>query len=415
MPDNYEQLIYGFIYLQKASLNGTIPEFSYVGIDWNLFIDLSIRNKCGVLFNNAISKNPQFYGIPNEILDRWNRRSKNEFMISYKMYYEFVRVMKAIDKNNVRAIVLKGYALAVLYTGIFQRYSSDLDLKFENQDREIVHSLLTGELEFVFDEANSKDNVSIYYSKWLKIEAHFTLWEDYQGENTEVLKSEKLDDPTTLTKVKITDDLSITTLGVTEHLILQMFHIIKHYIVEGIESRYFCDIALFVNRYIDDIDFNRFYQVFKKMNFEDFCLVYFSECIKYFDMDKRALQGRNMKSPEDELSFFRDIIFLGKRDLSDRAEYSLLGILSPYVNGGKITEDSKGKRALQALFPSAKNIDQKYSYCKKYPVLLPVAWGHRAIRTVFFKITKGGKVYGAKKKLQESEYRIQMMKNSKLI
>ena len=36
------------------------------------------------------------------------------------------------------------------------------------------------------DDADSKDNVSIYYSDKLKIEAHFTLWEDYQGENTEI-------------------------------------------------------------------------------------------------------------------------------------------------------------------------------------------------------------------------------------
>ena len=319
MQENFEQLIYGFIYLQKASINGLIPKYSYEGIDWNLLMDLSIRNKCGVLFNNVVSKNSSFYCIPNDILNRWSTKSKEEFLASYDMFSEFVRVIKAFDKNNIRMIVLKGYALAILYPSIFQRYSSDLDLKFDKEDRKIVHSLLTSELDFVFDEADSKDNVSIYYNDALKIEAHFTLWEDYQGENTEILKSEKLDDPSTLIKVRITDDLSITTLGVTEHLILQMFHIIKHYIVEGIESRYFCDIALFVNRYIEDIDFNRFYQVFNKMNFEDFCLVYFSECIKYFDMDKRALQGRNMKFPEDELSFFRDIIFLGKRDLNDQA------------------------------------------------------------------------------------------------
>ena len=44
-------------------------------------------------------------------------------------------------------------------------------------------------------------------------------------------------------------------------------------------------------------------------------------------------------------------------------------------------------------------------------MLLPVAWVHRAFRTVYFKLTKGGKVYGAGRKLKESEYRIQMMRN----
>ncbi len=415
MLDNSEKFVYEYIGLQKAALTEVPPEIDYKNCDWELLIRLSIRNKCTVLLNNAVNKESSFYGIPQGKLDMWNKISQKEFIISYSMFLEFVKVMETLNKNGISAIVLKGYVLGVLYPNILQRYSSDIDLKFDNKDRETVDKLLTGELGFMLDDADSKENVAIYYNNVLKIEAHFTLWEDYQGRNTEILCEERLDDPKTLIDVKITDNLSVTTLGVTEHLILQMFHIIKHYILEGIESRYFCDIALYVNKYIDVIDFDRFYRVFRDMNFEDFCVVYFSECIKYFNMDKRALNEREQKFPEDEAAFFRDIIYLGKRDLNDHAEYSLLGILSPYVNGGKKTEENKILRIIQTLFPSAKDIDQKYGYCKKYSALLPIAWVHRALRTIYFKITKKDKVYGAGKKLQESEYRIRMMKNVMLL
>ena len=415
MTQNSRKFVNEYIELQRSALTGETPQIGYEDCDWSKLIDLSMRNKCGILYNNALNKNISYYGIREDILNNWNMVSKKEFLISYDMFTEFTNVMNAFEKAGIRAVVLKGYVLAALYPSIFQRYSSDLDLKFEKADRTKAHDLLTKELGFIRDDANSKDNVSIYYSDKLKIEAHFTLWEDYQGENTEILKNEMLDNPETLKKVDITDELSVLTLGTTEHLILQMFHIIKHYIVEGIESRYFCDIALFVNKYYDEIDFGRFYDVFRRMNFEDFCVVYFSECIKFFDMDKGALCGREIRFPDDETAFWQDIIYLGKRDLNDNAEYSLLGILSPYVNGGKKPEQSKSRRILQALFPSAKDIDQKYAYCKSYPILLPVAWVHRAVRTIFFKVTKKDKVYGAKKKLEESEYRIQMMKNSKLL
>ena len=122
-----------------------------------------------------------------------------------------------------------------------------------------------------------------------------------------------------------------------------------------------------------------------------------------------------MKFADNEYEFFKDIIFLGKEDLSDNASYSLLGILSPYVNGGKKAETNRGKRILDALFPSVQNIDDKYSYCKKVPALLPVAWVHRAIRTIYFKLTKGNSVYGVKDKIEKSEYRIRMMRNAGII
>ncbi len=62
------------------------------------------------------------------------------------------------------------------------------------------------------------------------------------------------------------------------------------------------------------------------------------------------------------------IVFVGKRDLSDNSSYSLLWILSPYVNGKKETDEKKGIE-----------------------------------------------VYGVRDKIKGSEYRIRMMKNSKII
>lgn len=406
-----EKFIYQFMELQKMSLGLGEEDANFDNPDWDMLIWLSKRNKCEVLFNNVVSKNPERFHIEPEILKKWDADSKKEFLDAYNMFNEFKRVMDILRENDITPIILKGYTLAALYPSIFQRFSSDLDIKLEPEDKLKVRKILTEDLEFTWNEADSKENVDLYYNANLLIEAHFTLWEDYEGENIGILRDEKLDDSGTLIDVEVTDGLSVRTLGITEHLIVQMFHIVKHYILEGIESRYFCDIAFYINKYQDEIDYDRFWNVFERMHFDEFCVIYFTECIRHFKMTSKALDGRVEKLPEDEQAFLNDIIFLGKRDINDMADYSLLGILSPYVNGGKKTAESKKGRALQALFPSVQNIDKKYSYCKKYPVLLPVAWVHRACRTIFFKLTKGEKVYGAGKKLKESEYRIQMMKN----
>jgi hypothetical protein len=408
-------LVEQFIKLQKYAVDGIRPEISYDKCDWGTLIALGWLNKCGVLLNNAINKDPAFFKVEGSLMDKWNKAAKKEFFDSYNKFSEFKNVISCFQEEGIKAIVLKGYVLAALYPDLFLRYSSDLDLKLSPEDKDKVHEILTGRLGFSYNEADSKNNVKLYSHNGLKIEAHYTLWEDYHGENIDILIKEKLDDADTLIQAPITDDVTVWTLGPTEHLILQMFHIIKHYIVEGIESRYFIDIALFVNQYKDNIDFQRFYRVFEEMGFEKFCAVYFTKCIEYFGMDESVLPKVDRVYPEDEKAFLYDIVFVGKKDLSDRSSYSLLGILSPYVNGKKETGEKKEHRILQALFPSSKDIDDKYSYCKKYHFLLPIAWIHRAFRTIYFKLTKGNKVYGVKDKIAGSQYRIKMMKNSKIL
>ncbi|MCR5772118.1 MAG: nucleotidyltransferase family protein [Butyrivibrio sp.] len=415
MDKNKELLVRHFIGLQGYALNNARPGISYNDCDWETLISLGWMNKCGALFNNAVNKDPEYFNVEKSLMDKWNRMVKKEFIYSYNKFSEFKKVITCFNREGIQAIVLKGYVLAVLYPDIFSRYSSDLDVKFAPRDKDRVHEILTKELGFGYNEADSKNNVQLYSNDNLSIEAHYTLWEDYHGDNIDVLLKEKLDDADTLIQVTISDDISVWTLGPTEHLILQMFHIIKHYIVEGIESRYFTDIALFINRYKDSIDFNRFFRVFRQMKFDNFCAVYLTKCIEYFGMDESVLSKEDRVYPEDDMEFLSDIVFVGKRDLSDKSSYSLLGILSPYVNGKKETGEKKGSRVLQALFPSVNDIDDKYSYCKKFHFLLPIAWVHRAIRTIYFKLTKGSEVYGVKDKIKGSEYRIRMMKNSKIL
>lgn len=415
MNSNKALLTKQFIRLQRYALDNKKPEISYVGCDWETLISLGGLNKCGALLNNAVNKDPDYFDIDKEVLKKWNEKAKKEFLDSYNRFSEFKRVYSCLQEEGIRAVVLKGYVLAVLYPDIFSRYSSDLDIKLDPKDKDRVHELLTQKLGFSYNEADSKNNVKLYMHGNLLIEAHYTLWEDYHGDNIDVLIKEKLDDEGTLVKVPITDDVAVWTLGHTEHLILQMFHIIKHFIVEGIESRYLIDIALFVNKYKDEIDFKRFFRVFKEMNFDNFCAVYFTKCIEYFGMDENVLAKEDRVYPEDEAAFLQDIVFAGKRDLEDNSSYSLLGILSPYVNGKKDAGDKKGGRILHTLFPSVSDIDDKYAYCKKYHFLLPIAWIHRAFRAIYFKLTKGNKVYGVKDKITGSEYRIRMMKNSKIL
>ncbi len=417
MTDNREMVIQ-LIELQRRGLGLKKNDINYDGCDWEMLIKHSYRNKTSTLINNAVNKNRNDYDIDDKLLANWNNMARQLFFRGIRQLTRYKEIMKLLQDNGIRPIVLKGYALAELYPDIIQRYSSDLDIKFDSSDRSKVTELFIS-FGLKYDTEDSKENVYIFYDASISIEAHFTLWEDYEGRNIEVLKRERLDDPKSVIPIQLGDNSADGqygyTLGVTEHLILQMFHVIKHFILEGIEIRYMVDLTLFINKYVSEIDFERFWRVMSEMDFEKYTVTYFSECIKYFDMDSKALGGRKYRLADDEYAFLNDMMMVGKQSLDDTSSFSLLGILGPYVNGGKKPALDKKGRVLDALFPSAENIDKKYSYCKKYHFLLPLAWVHRAFRTIFLKITRGNKVYGASDKIKGAEYRISMMQNAGLL
>ena len=409
--------INGFLELQRRGLKLEKRDFDFSDINWEIIMTLSIINKSCILVNNVVNDSSSDYNIPESVLNSWNNRSKLEFMKSARQVNRYKQIALALRDNGIKGIVIKGYALATLYPDLFQRYSGDLDIKFDKADKGKVKKVFT-DLGLVQNEEDSKENVYIFYDNTICIEAHFTLWEDYEGQNIDILRQEKLDDEDTIIPLYIsgtTEESFGYTLGITEHLILQMFHVIKHFILEGIEDRYMMDLSLYINRYYDQIDFIRFWDVMKRMEFEDYTVIYFSECIKYFELDNRALCGREYHLARDEEAFLGDMLMVGKRSFDDESNFSMLGILSPYVNGGKKLAVNKTGRILDTLFPSAKDIDAHYSYCKKFKILLPLAWIHRVFRTIYFKATKGNRVYGAVDKIKGAEYRISMMKNAGML
>ena len=408
-----DRIIEQFMNLMRESMGMPGYITDYAGCDWNRMLRLSFMNKEAVLFDNVINDKADVYAIDQDTRQKWDELAYRDFFCTTLQLSAVADVLNQFNEKGITAIVLKGIVLSALYPEATMRPFNDLDIKLSPEDRDNVRQILE-QMGFEIQKEQCKNNVDIYRSSSLMIEAHFTLWEDYGGHNVEVLRNEKLDAAPSLIRIEAFG-CNIITLGVTQHLILQMFHIAKHFMVEGIEARYFLDITLFVQKYHNQIDFDYFWNVMKKLSFEDFTVIYFSECIKWFDMPQEALLNRRKAFPADENAFLKDIIFVGKQNPDDRINFNLLGILAPYVNGEKHVARSKKGRALQAIFPSVSEIGENYAYCWKHRWLLPAAWFHRIGHALVLKAFHRNEVYGAGEKIAAAEYRINMMQNAGLL
>lgn len=320
------------------------------------------------------------------------------------------KIISEARKRGIKAILFKGLVLANLYKSTELRTSSDTDI-LTDRDNEREFVKLLSELGYVKIEEKSKDEVYNYYNEEYKhlVELHFCLWEDFKGIKLDVLEKLNLESKTIEVVV---DDMQLTTLNENAHLTYMMFHLIKHYILEGANLRFLLDMSMFVNRYEDRIDWQAFFAGIEALEYTEFTKNIFAIMERYMSMSRKVLEEY---FTENLNVIIDDLINAGMRG-SSHGGFQMLGIMTPYLTGESVSAKSGVKGKLSIIFPSVKALDAKrFWYAKRLPVLLPIAWVHKWINFVIFKMKNKGKTYSAKEKLNAAENRIRLLKESGLI
>ena len=292
--------------------------------------------------------------------------------------YELRRVLMEADANDLQVTVFKGIVLANLYPEPSLRISSDADLLIPEAQRDKMEDMLL-HLGYRKIENESKKHVPVYAvnngQSSLTIELHDRLWEDYEGKQAEILKSLNLDNPNSFIRQNISM-VPITTLGYNEHLIYQIFHIAKHFFFEGITFRYITDIALYINSFSEKIDFDFVRKNLQRLHYETIYDIIITICQKYLGMAKKAPIPKDVD--EKVMNEFLDEV-LAIREKDSVKNWETINFLSTYFMRTTGVKSSKFQQRRKQIFPLPSELNQKYHYAKKCPLLLPIAWIHRTI------------------------------------
>ena len=259
---------------------------------------------------------------------------------------------------------------------------------------------------------DSKEMVPVYVHPFRnhKIELHFSLWEDYEGYQMELLDSMQLTREESLIKIKI-GNADAWTLSPTNHLIFQMFHIIKHFVVQGIGTRYMLDITCFVNHHLNELDKDMFWSCMEQLHYTDFCIHYFRLCIKYLNLKQDILPNHDCPDDlEKQDKLLSDMMAFSNRE---KADYKVITLMSPYLEGRETRSGGSVMRKLRLIFPKPDVLQDDFAYAKKHHILLPIAWVHKWGRFVKNRLT--GKSTSAVNKLEEADSRIAIMQEMKLL
>lgn len=251
-----------------------------------------------------------------ELLKLWKEEATQNILREYQKIPLLQRITELAYKNKIPVIFFKGLILADLYPAIGLRTSGDTDIyvdrKYEQEMRHFLH-ICGYEQECKLNQ----NNVITYYYRQNnmdvhKIELHFSLFEDLEGEEISILTSMNL---TAVEKCipLVCCGVQTLSMGHTEHLIYQMFHMVKHFLEQGIPMRYMLDIALFCNHYEQEIDIPYFWEVMEQLGYVVFTECFFSICQEYFDLNKKFMENRKFETKWLQQAMEEDFLFFGAR------------------------------------------------------------------------------------------------------
>lgn len=313
--------------------------------------------------------------IDKETLESWKKQTFMSNIYQINHIKQISNVLSIFNDKNIPVIVLKGLVIRDLYPKSELRTMGDADILVHEKDMETVINILNS----LGYEEESRNTYHIEFEKGNShIEVHWLLTNEgmFKGMdefNNHIWSNTK--------KVKIGESNALSMCD--EDLLLYLcIHMAKHFINSGFGIRQVCDVFLLVDQRNKFIDWNRFMIKAKRSGIDKFTMSIFAICNKLFGMSIPDELEQYKIREEKNINLIIDAIFAnGVHGHSDKIAIRAKQ-LAYENNNNKASIIASFRRV---YFPSSDKLGDKYGYAKKYKLLLPVAWIHRFVNTIFRK------------------------------
>ena len=356
--------------------------------DWEVIHTLACKGKVVALTflkaRDAISyvmdENPATKDELTKLLKKWESETLYVACSQIIKNHEIIRIIKILNKKSIVPLVFKGIVLSDLYNEDWQRFSADADILANDKYYDICNVL--SEEHYIHDDINSKENVAVYKKGNVTFEIHKRLWEDYDNDIIKALERYEVGDIGNSHLIKI-DKALMYTMNPIKHLYYLFFHLIKHISYTGTSIRSIMDISLFMQRYSLEIDFTQFVTQMQQLGYSQCAKAVFSICKEFFELDEDLIPVEFTGDSEYAQVMLQRMYENGAitgynmdyNDTSMSVAYQV-----SYTEGYHYNKHLS--IYMKMLFPGRYNLGPDYVYARNNPLLLPVAWIHRALHNI---------------------------------
>lgn len=283
-------------------------------------------------------------------------------------------VIKKLEELGVECCLLKGAAISHLYKDSECRVSGDTDILIKPSDEEKTKKLLLGMGYQLKERAANDHHLSAIHPVGGLLEAHVMLYS--KTTQTVVFNGKNLySEP--WAKINI-NGYDYNILGINDGLMYLTAHYIKHLVNEGGGVRQMMDLLLYMEKYKEEIDFEKYNGTLKELNYDGLVDVIKTIGAKYFGFDyeivNEELADKLLSDSEEGgiFGFETDV----RKNFYD-AYCDRRTTMSKYQH--KIYMSLNGERSIwNRIFLSSVELVNIWGigYAKN-KFLVPVAWVHR--------------------------------------
>ena len=332
--------------------------------DWGKLLELArIHSVIGIVGymgrKYAICPDPQYSA-------GFRRLCMSTISLFSRRHAHALDIVRQLEQAGIDHILMKGFVLREYYPVPELRTFTDIDLVIRPEDRAKSHQLM---LSLGFTVKDDWEPVYSYYRGDEYYEIHTQIMEvdvsekaDYRGYFAKAWEHAR---PVSQHSFRFTPEF---------HFLYMLTHIAKHIHSAGAGIRLYLDVAAFVRRHGDTLDWQWIEQELQDLKLYDFARVVLGAAERWFGTGMPFSFG---PVPEETLRDF--------------TEFTLeAGVFGHHNRDGALAkmkhqqQDDSGSRAallLRQLFPKAETIQTRYTYLQDKPWLLPAAWIHRLVKT----------------------------------
>lgn len=298
---------------------------------------------------------------------------------------ELESIIYELNKNRIYHLPLKGAIIRKLYPFLEMRNMCDLDIFIEKENLESVKKVLI-DLGYKFEDEGGTHDVYVK-PPFMNIEIHKKMLDDdfdnfnYYGD--------------VMNKVIKKEYSYLLSFSNEDLYIYNILHAGKHFSNGGTGLRILLDIYYLCNSYID-LDFNYINKELKKINLDTFANA-------LLNLSKKIFKKEILNTDEELLLDF----IIDSGTYGNLTHSSTRGIINN--QDGKI---SKFKFILKRIFPSLKQLKQRYPILQRHPLLTPLYWFKRLFSVLFNRKRREGYISGIN---NIDEMKIQQIKRIKEI
>lgn len=386
-----------FLEALKASLKGESVEWSSAELSFEEFSQLyqlaNIHNVLSMIFestfNCEVAKQmpPQFM--------RTYRRNVIQLIAQQTMKsLGFQELSDHLRSNDIKPCVVKGIVCRNLYPNPDARVSGDEDVFILEEQFRICHKVLADygmilaepelETEIVYEVPFFKPGTPLYIELHKHMfppesEAYGNLNRFFDGIHNRAEKPHKGE--CGLIEEEINGS-KFLTMNHTDHLLYLILHSFKHFLHSGFGIRQVCDINLYATAYGVDIDWEYILSCLEEVRADLFAAAMFVIGEKYLTFDSvKACYPDFWKSIKvDETAMLEDLLdsgVFGQSDMSRKHSSNITLNAMIADKRGKKVRTNKIQTAIRAICLPASSLSRRFTYLKRMPFLLPIAWIQR--------------------------------------